>query len=128
MARLASFTAHVRPGRAPVLVREGSSFWALLFPLPWLLAHGLWLVSAIWLALAIAVAVLAVAAPLAGAVGAIALSLGTGVFARDLQRFTLGLRGYAEAAVVVAPAEDLALTRLLERQPDIAARAFTHRG
>lgn len=128
MPGLASFTAHVRPGRAPVLVREGSALWALLFPLPWLLLHGLWLVSAIWLALALCAAVLAVFVPAAGIAAALALALGTGAFARDLQRFTLGLRGYAQVGVVVERGADAALARLLDQQPDIAARAFSHRG
>jgi hypothetical protein len=122
-----SFTAHIRPGRAPVLVAEGTSFWALLFPLPWLLVNGLWIPAALWLALAAAAGALGAVLPAAGLAAALALALGTGVFARDLRRFVLALRGYVLETVVVAPDEDAALARLATVRPDLAARAYAGR-
>jgi hypothetical protein len=124
VSSLRSYTAHVRPGRAPVLVAEGFSWWALLLPLPWLLANRLWLVSVIWTALAIGAGVLAALAPPAGIAAAVALFVGTGVFARDLRRFSLGLAGWRQAAVVVAPDHDAALARLLSLNPGIAAESY----
>jgi hypothetical protein len=121
---LTSYTVHVRPGRSPVLVAEGFSVLAALLPLPWLLANRLWLVSALWLAASIGVAGLAAVAPEAGLAASVALAVGTGAFARDLRRFTLGLGGYAQEAVVVAPDADQALARLLERMPAIADRSY----
>jgi hypothetical protein len=107
-----------------VLVAEGSSLWATLFPLPWLLANALWIPAAIWLALALAAGVLGALLPVVGLALALALMLGTGVFARDLRRFVLALRGYTMETVVVAPDEDAALARLATIRPDLAARAY----
>jgi len=119
-----SYTVHVRPGRSPTLVAEGFAWWALLLPLPWLLLHRLWLVSLMWLALAILAALLAVAVPQAGLAAGVALAVGTGAFARDLQRFTLGLGGYRLEGVVIAPDADQALARALALIPGLAAETY----
>ena len=120
----ASYTLHLRAGRSPVLVAEGGSFWAALLGPVWLAAHGLWLVLVLWLAAAIGAAVLVALYEPAGIAAAAALCLATGAFARDFQRFTLGLRGYRQDGVVVAPDADAALARALDRDPALASRAF----
>lgn len=58
-----TFTVHARPdhaspdeAEAPVLVKEGFSWLALLFPLLWLLFNRMWLVLLGWLAVGVAIA------------------------------------------------------------------------
>ena len=119
-----TYTVHVRAGRSPVLVAEGFCWAALVLPLPWLLLHRLWLVSALWTAVAVAAIVVAGLHPAAGIAASVALSLGTGIFARDLQRFTLGLRGWREQGVVLGADADDALARLLTREPGIAVQTL----
>jgi hypothetical protein len=44
---MAMWTAYGRPGKGAddvVLLREGFSWWALIFPLPWLVIKGMWIV------------------------------------------------------------------------------------
>jgi len=119
-----SYTVHVRERRSPVLVPEGFCWWALLFPLPWLLLHRLWLVTILWLAAGILAGVLAAFVPQAGLAAGVALALGTGAFAYDLQRFTLGLRGYRMDGVVIAHDRDQALARALAQLPGLAAESY----
>lgn len=119
-----SYTVHVRERRSPVLVAEGFSWWALLFPLPWLLLHRLWLVSVLWLAAGILAGVLAAVLPQAVLAAGVALALGTGAFAYDLQRFTLELRGYRMEGVVIAHDRDQALARALAQLPGLAAESY----
>lgn len=119
-----SYTLHVSPGRSPVLVPEGFSWWALLLPLPWLLLHRLWLCSVFWLAAAILAGVLGEALPRAGTAAAIALALATAAFAHDLRRVTLARRGYRLEGAVIADNADQALARALILSPGLAADSF----
>ena len=114
----ATGTAGRPPRRAPVLVREGFSWGALLFGPFWLLLRGLWLEALLWLAAASAAVLLA---PGVAAAALPALQFLLGCHARDLQRRALARRGYAQAHVVVERDEERALARLLAARPDLAA-------
>ena len=110
------YTAHLRPNRPPVLVKEGFAWGALLFGPLWLLAHRAWVAGVI----ALAVLVLAAAARPSLALGVMVLLGFTG---RDLVRWGLGRQGYALAHVVAARNGDDAFLRLLAHRPDLSAGA-----
>ena len=112
------FTAHLRPGAPPVLVREGFAWGALLFGGLWLLAWRAWIAGAIALACAVLIAAL-VPAPARGVLEA-GLAVGLGFSGRDLVRVALAWRGYTLAHVVAAPDADAALLRLLAQRPELA--------
>lgn len=113
-----------RPAAAePVLVREGFSWLAFLFSGLWFLAHGMWLVLALYLA-----GTLLLMALLPGSLApwaALAVQLLVGFHARDLRRWTLARRGWRLTGVVVAADEDAAWARLLARRPELARAAAT---
>ncbi|HEY8611501.1 MAG TPA: DUF2628 domain-containing protein [Roseomonas sp.] len=113
------FTIHSRGGDKPRtrLVREGFSFWAFLFGPLWLLWHGLWLALLGYLVVATAIAFLP--EPWEGLAG-LGLQIFLGFHARDLERWTLGRRGFAAEGVVAAPDEDAALLRLVQARPALA--------
>jgi hypothetical protein len=105
----------------PVLVREGFSWLAFLFSGLWFLAHGMWLVLAIYIA-----GTLLLMALLPEAVApwaALAVQILVGLHARDLRRWTLARCGWRLAGVVVALDEDAAWARLLAQRPDLARAA-----
>jgi uncharacterized protein DUF2628 len=101
-----------------VLVREGFSWAAFLFALPWLLWHRLWLAALLYLALAVAIGLL-VPEPFGPAAG-LALQFLVGAHANDLRRRRLARRGYTQAHVVAERDLDLATARLLGARPDLA--------
>lgn len=110
------WTAHLRSGRAPVLLPERFSAAAFLFGPFWFLAHQGWIVAAANLA----AWVLASLTP--GGVRPflfLALMAAQGMFGYDLLRFLLDQRGYVLAHVVAAREPDGALARLLEVRPDL---------
>ncbi len=111
------YTAHVRPERAPELVREGFSWGALAFGPLWLLAHRAWIPAAIYVA--VVVAAIAVAPPTVGAAIGWAVVLLSGVLGSDLVRWSLERRGYALAGAVAAPDADYAFARLLAHRPEL---------
>ena len=113
------FTVHARFGDAPRtrLVPEGFSVWAFLLGPLWLLWRGLWLVLLGYLLLAAATAL--IPDPWEG-FAVMALQLLLGFHARDLERWTLRRRGFAQVEVVAAPDEDAALLRLLGARPGLA--------
>ncbi len=114
------WTAHLRQGAAPELVREGFSWGALLLGPVWLAARGAWVPAAVDFAAGLLIVVL-----LPGAVGSAllaALAVAQGLFGHDLVRWSLDLRGYVLAHVLAAPDDEAALARLLHRRPDLAAR------
>ena len=115
-----TYTAHLKPVRRPVLVREGWSWGAALFGPIWLLAHRAWIPALIWLAawmLALALAPYAFRPPMLLGIGLI-----TGLTGRDLVRRSLDRRGYVLAHVLAARDEETALGRLLTARPDLAER------
>ncbi len=111
------YTAHVRPERPPVLVREGFSWGALAFGPLWLLAQQAWIPAVIYVA--IVVAAVAVAPPAVGAAIGWALVLLSGVLGWDLVRWSLARRGYTLMAAVAAPDADYAFARLLAHRPEL---------
>jgi hypothetical protein len=114
------WTAHTRPGAAPILIKEGFSLGGLVFGPLWLLARGAWIPGALTLVAWVAFALRP--APL-GTMLLLALHWGISVFGEDLRRWSLGLRGYVGAHVVAAADEDTALSRLLDRRPDLIAQS-----
>ena len=90
------YTAHLAPGRAPLLVREGFSLGAFLFGPLWLFAHRAWVAGAIALAVLVGIGVLAVLTagstlPLITLLGYAAM---LGWNGRDLCRWSLARQGY----------------------------------
>ena len=112
------WTAHIRPGAPPVLVREGFSWGALIFGPLWLAAHRVWIPAVLVLAVAILIVVLAHDGAAGALLGAVIVLLG--LSGQDLRRWSLDHRGYLLAQVVTGRNEMDALGRLLERRPDLA--------
>ncbi len=112
------YTTHLKPGAPPALVREGFSWAAAIFGGIWLLLHRAWIASALTFAIVILVWRLTR--------GVVPVWPGIGIFllqgwlGRDLWRWSLARRGYAEGPVVVAAGEDAAFARLLGEVPELA--------
>lgn len=115
------YTSHVRAGSDPILVREGFSWAGFLFGFLYLAVHRAWVPAALNLA------ALILTQALCGAIGNQAplfgLAILQGLFARDLWRWGLFRRGYAQGPVVAAADPDQALARLLGARPDLLPRA-----
>lgn len=112
------WTAHLRAGAEPVLVREGFSWGALIFGWIWMLLHRAWIPALLLFAAGVIVAALTtdgIRLVLIGVIAAI-----QGLFGNDLWRWSLERRGYTLAHVVAARDPDGALARLLQRRPDLA--------
>ena len=109
-----TYTAHIRPDRPPVLVKEAFAWGAFLFGPVWLLAQGVWIAAIV----SVAVFALPFAAPppLRGVL-LVALLLVLGLTGRDLVRWSLRRRGYAFAHVVAGRSADDAYLRLLDQAP-----------
>jgi hypothetical protein len=111
------WTAHIRQGSQPVLVREGFAWGALLFGPLWLAAYRAWVPAALSLAGFVLIRFLA---PDAIAVVLTAgLMLLLGLSGHDLRRWSLDHRGFLLAQVIAAHNEFGALERLLTRRPDL---------
>ncbi len=115
------YTVHLRAGRAPVLVREGFAWGALVFGPLWLLVHRAWIPGVLGLCLWIALRLL-LPAPFAGAV-TLVLAWMFGLFGNDLRRWSLERAGYLLLHVVAARNQETALARLLDLRPDLLADA-----
>jgi Protein of unknown function (DUF2628) len=106
------YTVHQPPGRDVdplpeaeriIFVRDGFSFWAFLFAPLWMLWHGMWLVLAGYVVVVAALETLLVAVGASSSVTALVgfmLSLLIGLEASTLRRFSLRLRGWANAGIV----------------------------
>jgi hypothetical protein len=114
------YTALLKPGAEPILVKEGFAWGALYFGPFWLAAHRSWIGAG--LALAAFVLIAALAPPPAREVLLLALALGLGFIGNDLRRWALEHRGYLLQHVVTARGEEEALGRLLTHRPDLATR------
>jgi hypothetical protein len=111
------YTTHMRPDRAPVLLREGFSWAASIFGIFYFLWHRAWNALVVNLA-ALVIAVVAAralhsAAPVAG------LLVLQGVLGRDLLRWGLAMHGYVPGPIVAARDADSALARLIDHRVDI---------
>jgi hypothetical protein len=124
------YTAHLAPGRAPLLVREGFSLGAFLFGPFWPLAHRAWVAGVIALAVLLGIGLLAGAMggsniPLLLLLGYAAL---LGWNGRDLRRWSLARQGYEESHVLAGRDGDAAFARLLAREPSLAAADLGWKG
>ena len=113
-----TYTAHLKQGRQPVLVREGWSWAAFLFGPLWLLAKRAWIVAALE-AVGLALMVGFLSAPF-WRPALLGLALLNGLLGRDGVRWALDRRGFVLGHVVLAPDRDAALLRLLTARPDLA--------
>jgi hypothetical protein len=111
------WTAHVRQGTAPVLVREGFSWGALVFGPLWLAVHRAWIPAVLTLVAAVLIFFLTTDGVSAALLSALILLLG--LSGHDLRRWSLDHRGYLLAQVVAARSELDALQVLLARRPDL---------
>jgi len=111
------FTAHTRADTAPVLVREGFSWAALLFGPFWLFRQRAWIAGA--LVLCAWIAALLLPEPLPLLLPALAWLLG--LSGNDLVRWSLERRGFLLAHVIAAGNADAAFARLLAARPDLMA-------
>ncbi|MEJ0018921.1 MAG: DUF2628 domain-containing protein [Acetobacteraceae bacterium] len=111
------WSAHIRAGAAPVLVREGFSWGALLFGPLWLAVHRAWIAAVLSAVALVLIVALADDAVLAALLAADAVLLG--LSGHDLRRWSLAHRGYLLAQVVAARDELEALACLLDRRPDL---------
>ena len=111
------YTVHLKPDRAPVLLREGWSLGALLFGPLWLLSHRAWIPAALFVAVWVLAAAL-LPAPLRGP-ALLGVALITAVTGRDMVRWSLARRGYVLAHVVAARDWEGALGRLLSARQDL---------
>jgi len=113
-----TFTAHLKPGRPPVLVRESWSWGAFLFGPLWLLAHRAWIPAV--MDVAATIVLLAALPDSVQGPALFGLAVILGLLGRDMVRWSLGRRGYTLAHVLAARDEDGALGRLLMARTDLA--------
>ncbi len=115
------FTTHLRPGRPPLLVREGFSGAAFWFGAIWLALGRAWVAAGLTMAAFLLTLALCrwsgTLAPLAG------LAVLQGLLCPDLLRWSLDQRGFARGPVVVGSDVDQALARLLDARSDLIAGA-----
>ncbi len=111
------WTAHIRPGAPPVLVREGFSWGALIFGPIWLALHRAWL-PAVFTVVA-TVFIVFLTGDGTEIVLLLALLVLLGLSGEDLRRWSLGHRGYLLAQVIAARDETQAFAELLSRRPDV---------
>lgn len=105
------------PADRLVLVREGFSFWALIFGALWLVAQRLWLVLAMYLGAVIVLGAVGEALRLPEPVNVMLqflLQLGLAYHAYDLHGLWLTRRGYRLAGVLAAESEFAAERRYYE--------------
>jgi hypothetical protein len=106
-----------KPARS-VMVREGFSWLAALFPLFWFLAKRLWLVAALYFSLATFMGFVLPSSISPWAM--MALQILTGFEARNLQRWSLERQGFRLMGVVQGQNEDGAVLNLADRRADLA--------
>ena len=111
------WTAHIRAGATPVLVREGFSWGALMFGPIWLALHRAWIAAVLTLAASVLTVVLTSDGVAAALLAALAALLG--LSGHDICRRSLDHRGYLLSQVVAARDELEAMQHLLERRPDL---------
>jgi hypothetical protein len=131
--RLKLYTVHERAAPAGadpdvVLVREGFSWLAAVFGLVWLLAHRLWLASAVYLVIAMLLAAADEVFGLRNAASAVlglALAVLTGYLGPEAKRWQLARSGYGLVGVVGGKNRDEAEHKLFAAWPADHRAAFT---
>ena len=113
------YTAHLRAGRLPRLVREGFSVPTFVLGPVWLASTGAWIPAAIDLALWVGVGLLP-----HRALFWLGLALLQGLLGHDLQRWSLERRGYLLVHVVAGRNADAAFARLLAAREDLATASL----
>jgi len=113
------WTAHMRAGAAPVLVREGFSWGAFCLGPLWLVAHRAWIAAVLGL-VATGLIVVLTEEP-TRIVLIVGLMLLFGLSGYDLRRWSLDHRGYLLSQVLTARDETEALANLLARRPDLGS-------
>lgn len=103
-----------KPGKAPRLLREGWSFWALVFGPLWLLRHGCWALGLASLAVLLGAALLP--APWDLMVAGV-LHAALALHGQDARRWTLARRGWTLVHVVAGANEEAAILRLTQAEP-----------
>ncbi|HEY6432748.1 MAG TPA: DUF2628 domain-containing protein [Acetobacteraceae bacterium] len=112
------YTAHLRQGAAPKLVREGFSWGALIFGCLWLFLQGAWIPGLLALAMEVLIGVLTTdGARLTLELG---LAVLLGLTGNDLVRWSIFRRGYRLVLVLAARDVESAFARLLAVRPDLA--------
>lgn len=113
-----------------VLVKDGFSWPAFFFAVPWALFHRMWWVAGGLVALQIVIGTLMAYAALSevqqGLVS-IFVALAIGYSADELRRGTLHRRGFVHMDVVLAGNTDIALGRFLDARPALAERLAEER-
>ena len=111
-------TAATPSERRPVMVRDGFSWWGLIFGWLVFLRPGCWLVAMLT----------GLASLLIGLAGRVVpgawvllpgLNLAIALFAADWRRWELGLAGLLPGPIVAASDTEAALLRLLDLRPDL---------
>lgn len=116
------FTVYEKPEASDpvdrvVLLREGFSFWALIFNVLWLIANRMWLVLTGYVVVAIALAIACAAlqaSELATTLVQFWLQVMLAYHAYDLQGWVLRRKKYRMAGVLVAESEMYAMRRYYE--------------
>ena len=122
------YTAHVRhggldPDRDVVLVKEGFSWPAFFFSVPWALLRRLWLAALVFAAAIVAMEALTRFVGLDPATRmalTLGLSAGFGWLGNDLMRRKLEREGFIFRGVIAGENLDTALKRFLDSAPDLA--------
>lgn len=122
------YTVHLRDDArhdALLLVRDGFSWMAFLFSVPWALFHRMWLVATALVMVQFGLGALMVWGGLNDvqqSVLSLTLAIAIGFAADELRRWTLTRRGYFFEDVVVADNEDHAARRFLDTRPALTSR------
>ncbi|MEZ5648715.1 MAG: DUF2628 domain-containing protein [Alphaproteobacteria bacterium] len=114
------YTVHLSsdPAADPLFLKEGFSFWAFLFPLPWALWNRLWIESAFWVLIGAALFVtrerLGISPSIITATG-LAAQIIFAFEARDFLRARLKRNGWWQTAVIFERDQDAAVQRWYHR-------------
>jgi len=112
------FTTHLKDGEMPVVIAEGGRWLAGILGWLWFGLRGEWLIAVILFA--VTVLLVTICGLAHNSVPLLLLALLQGIYATDILRCMIGLRGYRGGPVVTAKDEESALVRLLDTHPELA--------